>query len=243
MDTLGLRDELASVVRFSEAEDGVRVTTHCLYPSNDLVTLIVRWRDTEFVVSDEGRAVQEISATRIPMSDRQIRALVKHQGLNVQGGAIYSPRVGPDAVAAAILLVANASKEVADWGTEHLGFKMRHNFKRDLAELLEKHFSENLKHDEFVVGQSNKAHRFNHVLHLNGQRLLLIDPAINESSSINSRVVANMDVRMREDPDIQQLIVFDDALKWSSSELKLLELGARTVPFSRAEPEIARLAV
>jgi hypothetical protein len=47
---------------------------------------------------------------------------------------------------------------------------------------------------------------------------------------------------MAADPNVQQLIVYDDMLQWSSSDLKLLEIGARTVAFSRAEPLIERLA-
>ena len=51
---------------------------------------------------------------------------------------------------------------------------------------------------------------------------LLIDPVVNDASSINARLVSNLDVRMNENPQISQLIVFDDRLKWKSSDLKLL---------------------
>ena len=49
-------------------------------------------------------------------------------------------------------------------------------------------------------------------------------------------------VVLNEDPQTSQLIVFDDRLKWKSSDLKLLELGAQTLAFSHAEPKIRRIA-
>ena len=111
-----------------------------------------------------------------------------------------------------------------------------------MAALLDRHFHDNLKHDSRVIGASNKAHKFGHVIYLSGERRLIIDPVVNDGSSINARVVANMDVRLAKDPNVLQLIVYDDTADWEASDLKLLELGARTVGFSRAEATIQRLA-
>ncbi len=47
---------------------------------------------------------------------------------------------------------------------------------------------------------------------------------------------------MANDPLIDQLIVYDDQQEWSSSDLKLLQIAAPTVPFSMAEREIVRRA-
>jgi len=241
MDARDLQARLAFGIRVSEGDGGLRVSTQCLFPSNSAVAVTVRGEGSQCVVSDDAAALYEIGGRRNGMTDRQIRALVKRQGLKVQDGAIYSPVVSVEHIAPAILMVANASKEVADWGLEHLRLKSRRNFKQALADLLERHFHDNLKNDAPIVGASNKAHRFSHVIYLPDDFRLLIDPAVNDASSINSRVVANLDVKMVGDMKTRQLIVYDDDLDWSSSDLKLLEVGARTVPFSRAEPEIQRL--
>ncbi len=107
---------------------------------------------------------------------------------------------------------------------------------------MNRHFHDNLKLDAPIIGASNKPHKFNYVIYLSGERKLLIDPAVPEASSINARVVANLDVRMAENPLISQLIVYDDGMKWNASDLNLLQVGAPTVPFSHAEREITRLA-
>jgi len=169
-------------------------------------------------------------------------AFVKPQGLKVRKGAIFSPVVSRSVVPAALILVANASKEVADWGSQHLKFRVNRNFKADLAALLQRYFHESMKNDALIIGASNKQHKFGHIIYLHGNRKLIIDPVINDGSSINSRVVANMDVRLTKDPNVIQLIVYDDAADWQASDLKLLELGAKTVAFSSAEAAIRRIA-
>lgn len=244
MNVTHLREALSGMIAIMPVEDGVRVSTHCLYPSNGAVTLTVRGSGNEFVISDDCGALDELSSSgvRNPPSDKQVNSIIRNQGLKVKDGAIYSPVVPLDAVPAAIVLVANAAKVVAEWGYAHIRFAITRNFKKDLAELLERHFSDKLKSDLPVVGESNKSHKFRHVIYLSGNRKLLIDPVINDPSSINARVVANMDVRMLKDPSIVQRIVYDDAVEWSSSDLRLLRNGAPTMPFSKVEPTIDELA-
>ena len=179
---------------------------------------------------------------RTVVSDRMVKSRIKSQGLLVHDGTIYSPKVPMRAIPAAILLVANASREVADWGVAHLHFHQTRNFRADLEALLGRYFHDNLKQDTSIIGQSNKPHRFVYVAYLSGDRKLLIDPVVNDASSINARLVSNLDVKLTNNPLITQLIVYDDQLKWNASDLKLLEMGAPTVPFSRAEPHIQRLA-
>lgn len=224
--------------------DGLRATTHCLYPSNTAVTVALRGRGDEYVVSDEGGAAIELSEAGFVdrLTDRQIAGFVKPQGLKVQNGVIYSPVVSLQSVAAALILVANTSKEVADWGAQHLKFRVKRNFKSDLAQLLDQYFHDSLKHDAHIIGASNKPHKFGHVVFLPGERQMIIDPVINDPSSINSRVVANMDVKLAHNPNVLQLIVYDDAVEWQASDLKLLELGAKSVGFSRADGAIKRMA-
>ena len=225
-------------------DDGVRVSTHVLYPSNGAVSVVVRGGEDTFLVSDEGGAVSNISSSGIPavFSDRMIGAQIRTKGLRVHDGSIMSPMVSLDDVPSAIMTVANASRTIADWGLARFPFVTPRNFREDLSALLGRHFHDNLKNDEAVIGKSNKPHKFGHVIYLQGARKLLIDPVVNDASSINARLVSNLDVRMNENPQISQLIVFDDRLKWKSSDLKLLELGAQTLAFSHAEPEISRLA-
>jgi hypothetical protein len=239
-----IAERLCRMVAATAIDDGVRVSTHVLYPSNGAVTVTVRGGTFSFVVSDDGGALTEIlsAGLKVPISDRQISARVRSQGLHVSRGVILSPQVIDSAIEAAIVLVANASGDFARWALEHFRFGVQRDFRGDLDHLLGNYFHDNLKRDTPIIGASTKLHKFNYVIYLDGERRLLVDPVINDHSSISSRVIANLDVRNVHDTRIDQLIVYDDRIRWAGSDLKLLELGARTVPFSHAEPEIRRLA-
>ena len=237
-------EQLSRMIVASSTDDGVRVSTHVLYPSNAAVSVVVRGRKDAFLVSDEGGAVSNLGSSGNPaiLSDRMIGTRIRTKGLRVHGGSIMSPMVSLDDLPSTIMIVANASRTIADWGLASLPFVAPPNFRKDLLALLGRHFHDNLKNDEAVIGKSNKPHKFGHVIYLQSSHRLLIDPVVNDASSINARLVANLDVRMNEDPQTSQLIVFDDRSKWKSSDLKLLELGAQTLAFSHAEPKISRFA-
>lgn len=149
MEAEELHAIFSAAVRVTGVGDDLLLTTQCLYPSNNAVSVAVRGRGNEFVVSDDGGAMIELSDIGFAdrLTDRQIGGFVKPQGLRVHDGAIFSPVLSRDALPVGALLVANASKEVADWGSQHLRFRVKRNFKADLAALLDRHFHESLKHD------------------------------------------------------------------------------------------------
>ena len=93
-----------------------------------------------------------------------------------------------------------------------------------------------------MIGASNKAHRFANVISFANGRKFIVDAVANEASSINSRVIANLDVKSVNDPTIEQRIVYDDEEPWSAADLNLLQVGATIIPFSRANDVIRRIA-
>ena len=225
-------------------DGGVRLATHCLYPSNGAVNVrVIGGKDT-FVVSDEGGAVDDALASGLSVdrAARMIAGIARRNGLRFEDGAIASPPVPLSDVQAAILLVANSSKQAAHWCLDNIKIAPpSRNFRELLREFLDARYRTEIQHRAPILGKSNKQWHFDHLLHARGDRTVLVDPVINEASSINARVVANMDVRSLEDPRIIQRIVYDDREEWRSSDLSLLSIGARVVPFSRAEDVIDRL--
>jgi hypothetical protein len=71
---------------------------------------------------------------------------------------------------------------------------------------------------------------------------LIIDTVTKDASSINARVVANLDVRAANDEGITQRIVYDEDEGWAPSDLNLLQVGATPVAFSRSLEVIERVA-
>ena len=225
-------------------DDGVRITTHCMYPSNGLVRVYVKAGAETIVVSDEGEAIGEALAAGLDVSEagRLARHVVAEQGLSLNHGIIHTPLLPLEAMPAAIPMVANAAKDVASWLYGHKKIQRGHDFRKLLSDYLARTFEDRFIRGEKIIGASNKAHEFaNVVLFPNGNRLI-VDPVARDASSINARVVANLDIRSNKNPTIEQRIVYDDADAWSSADLNLLSVGAPVVKFSNAAEVIARIS-
>ena len=76
-------------------DDGVSVTTHCLYPSNGTVSVYVRKQLDGYIVSDNRGATEEVDSAglkfpglRITDIDKKVRSIVNSQGLLVSNGII-----------------------------------------------------------------------------------------------------------------------------------------------------------
>ncbi|MBA2770662.1 MAG: hypothetical protein H0U34_01400, partial [Sphingomonas sp.] len=87
-----------------------------------------------------------------------------------------------------------------------------------------------------VRGHSEKEHKFDTALVLPDGRKVLVDTVRHQANSINSAVVANLDVKQLDDPSIIQRIVFDPLEEWRPEEISLLRVGATPV----ALPQLAR---
>lgn len=238
-----IRESLTHSFPIFAWEESVRVVTQCLYPSNELVQVVVRGGTDTFVVSDEGNAFRELSAVGVEInkSDYSLRKLVDERGLLLTDGVIASPRVNAEELGIAIAMVANASKEMAEWLFSHSRIKRDRNFKSVLQQFLKARFNDHVKH-EAIVGASNKEHKFeNLIVFPNGKRLI-VDPVMHDANSINARLVANLDVRSAKYEDLEQRLVYDDREDWKPDELNLLQVGATVIPFSRASQAFERFS-
>ena len=226
------------------ADRGISVPTHCLYPSNSVVKVVVEGGEDQFVVDDNAGALEELDEVKVAPqnSNRLIASVVRPLGLYVsEGGAIFSRRIPSSELEATIVLVANASKSAAEHLLEVVR-PPRRNLRQTVERLLDKEFSNKWIRDSKIVGASNKKHKFDYVVQLKGDRQLLLDVVVPEASSINAAVVAHLDVNHGGDEKLEQRIVYDDEQPWSSSDLALLKVGARAVPISGLQQTLGMLA-
>jgi len=168
--------------------------------------------------------------------------LITDQGLSIRDGVIFTARIPIEAVSGAIIHVANASQDIARWLYEHMKVKRTRDFKDVLAKFLKLSFDDRVSHNVIIVGHSNKPHKIANIVSLPNGRRLIVDPAVHDVSSINARVVANLDVRAVNNPLLEQRIIYDDEEDWTPADLNLLQVGATVVPFSRSSEVFARLA-
>ncbi len=237
-----IQRELASLFSVTEGDGFVRVVTGCMYPSNGFVQVSVRGGENTFVVSDEGGAIQQIrsAGAELKSFDRMVKPMLDQFGLNIIDGVIRAPECDASKVAYSIAVVSNASKAAADWLFSRIKVKPHDNFKEVVANFLTGTFKD-VRH-EIIVGNSNKAHKFDNIIHLDGGRRIIVDAVVPDANSVNARFAANMDVRSAGLINVDQRIVYDDNDDWSLADLNLLQAGAPLVKFSRAPEAILRLA-
>ena len=89
-------ESLSRAVVAKVGSNHLRLSTHCLYPSNATVSVVIKGGLDEFIVSDDGGAIDEIasSGVRDRITDRQIRGMVKRQGLKVAAPEEVAFRMG-----------------------------------------------------------------------------------------------------------------------------------------------------
>lgn len=223
--------------------NSMRLTTQVLYPSNGMVRVSLRLQNGKVSASDDGGAVYEAQSAGAFLggSARSLKHIVAPHGLTFADMAIVSPFVTPESALGVAVLVANASSEAAHWMYANAKVRPSHNFRQLLADLLLSKYENMVSPNARIIGASSKAHTFPHLVKIRGDRSLLIDPVSNDPSSINARVVANLDVRSANNAGIEQRIVYDDNIPWEAANLNLLEVGAKIVPFSKLDSVIQRL--
>lgn len=195
-------------------------------------------------VDDDAQALDEVSQCVVTKQvlPKLMRGVVRHRGCELtERGEIMSPNVKLEELRAAIILVANASKAAA----EHLVSSVRpprKDMRRVIEEMLDIKFKDRWRRDGKIAGASNKEHGFDYVVNMPGGRQLVLDFVVPDPSSVNSAVVAHMDVGQKKHPDLEQRIVYDDTQLWRSEDIQLLKVGARPVPISALGQSLERLA-
>jgi hypothetical protein len=228
-----------------ESERGLRVSTHCLYPSNTTVTVTVTSRgDGQYRVDDDAQAIGEVSQTIYTTQDlkKLMKRTVHRFGCEITDqGQIVSPIVAALELKAALVIVANASKAAA----EHLLSNVRpprRDMKKSIEELLERKFKNQWLRDGKIVGASNKPHGFDYIVRLANGRQFVFDFVVPDASSVNSAVVAHLDVKQKQDPTVEQRIIYDESQAWQAEDLQLLKVGARPATLSSLEQLLDKLA-
>lgn len=224
----------------------VIVPTHCLFGSGGIINVVVEGGRDTFTCHDGGAAIDEFEACggNIPNAAKVLRSHFRKIGFKVDdGGQISAPAVGSDALAASIALVANATREAADFLLDRWRPVFKRDFKDMVRQLLESEFSaQRLARGLTYVGDSNKRHKFDFVVRLAQDRSLLLDAVVPEATAINSATVKHLDIKAKGDPHLVQRILYDDRHEWKAADLNVLRLGATPVPFSHAKEVLEQIA-
>ena len=214
--------------------------THCLYPSSAAVTVSVFGGKSQVVVTDGGGAISELRSHNREVSnpDRFLTRFCRDKGLIARQGQIMSQMLEPDQLEAAIVMVANASASAARVGFDKFKPKVKRDLKGALHAVLDDVFQgEAIKREGRLTGKSTRSYVFDSLISLDGGRILAVDAVFKDTSSINARTIAHLDVKNTGDESIIQSIVYDDSDQWEASNLNLMRMAAPLLPFSNAREQ------
>jgi hypothetical protein len=222
-------------------ENGLLVPTSTLYPSNGNVVVYVTGGKRSCVVSDRGDALRNARAhgVDIPNVDIWLRHILKNSYLHSGNGAITSGKIKLGEVLAGIALVARAASDAVRYAIE--------NYKRPEAsvydrtyDVLQRRFgAPNIPRQTNIAGASNRNYHFDFAAPV-GKRMLLIDTALPNPSSVNAKAVAHMDIgAVKENPPLHA-IVYDKSAAWDASDINLLQSVAQLLPLATLHKELGR---
>ena len=227
-----------------ESDGAVAVTTPCLYPSNAMVTVFVRGGANGAIVSDDGRAIDELTVLNREISgvDRFLSRVCWRSGMNAKNGKIFSPRIEWRQLPAAIAFVAQASATAVTVGLQRFKTRRSRDLHKELRSFLFQSFPEDrIQKDSRVTGHSERSYSFENIVTVN-LHSLIVDPVVNDPNSINARAIAHLDVSRKRDDSIIQHLVYDDTAEWKAADLNLLQTAATIVPFSDLGPVMREYA-
>jgi hypothetical protein len=221
------------------------IITHCQLPNGSLVKLHVRRSGADWIVSDGGAAVDEAAASGIdkPMFGLNVRRAIRSKGLHFIDGRIESPKVGENSLFNAVVVVANACRDIAETLIYVGGAQLGESLERRARKILIGRFHAwVLAKPVLINGASDRQHKFDTAINLPDGRKILIDAVRHQGNSINSSIVANIDVRRLNNPNIVQRIVFDPEENWKNEDIELLGVGATPVALPSLVDSVERIA-
>jgi hypothetical protein len=232
-----MRDALAHLTICEETPEGIWVATQLLYPSNGAVSLLITGGPNGCIVSDEGRAIEEIAlhGLELPESaEPYLRQFYKPQGLRViDGSKICSPPVAADALPAAIALTANTSSRAAFWAVKTLRPRRRRDLREELRNLFGRRYSrERVTEEVHLSGESGRLYKFEFRIEV-GVRSLIVDGVFPDATAINTRAIAHLDLARMKNAAFIQRMVYDEHENWKAEDMRLLRLAAALVPLSQ----------
>lgn len=228
-----------------ETEDGVRYTTHCLYPSFEPVDVFIITAASGFIVHDGGGAAR--AAWRCGRDARVIEQMIGQQSnayqLTIRDQALTSRVPTVDWLPSAIMAVANASASAARAATETASAPMplAEITLRDLVRsvLFEMVSASKVAAEFDLRGKSGKRHRFDFGIRERTGAFTLIDTVSPHHVSIASRYVAFSDVSGLNGVVHGKFVVHDRPL--DPEDVSLLGQFADVVPFGSLRSGLQRI--
>lgn len=234
-------DDLLSalnVLPFCEpTEDGLRVRTHCLYPSADPVFTYVGKLNQGYLVSDGGGALRS-ALVHGRSCDGYFDKACKRHSVEVRGFNLVAQPSSADWLRAAIIAVANASAMVARLAVEADLPREESSLRADILDRLKLAVPESKIGSEYEY-RGRSGHVWKVDFAIKEERLLLIKSVVQNGNSINSNYATFGDIG-DDDESLRKFSVYRAPLAQDSEAL--LRQVTTLVPIASVHPFVEQQA-
>lgn len=194
-------------------DDGLLVSTHCLYPSFEAVDVFVVGHGSGFIVHDSSQAAR--IAWMYGVEDRSFGRLAKHSakafGCVVKGVQIQCEAPSSDWLWAAIVSVANASSDAARTAVGKIRISKEENIILKTKAVFDRALWKPSTKLEFQYpGSSGKIHTFDLAVISDG-KTALFDAITPHPNSIAAKYLAFSDTTTQ--PGIYKYAVYENELE------------------------------
>lgn len=237
-----IRDALDALLRCVETDQGSCVTTHCLYPSFDPVSVYVVRYGEGYKIHDGAGAMRSAwdHGRDAPLVRRMLtRQAVAHH-LKITDDSLVAEVPSKEWLASAILAVANASSLAAHAAVERIVIAAEEALKDRIFRVL----TETVPAPKAIQkayefpGLSGKRHSFDFAVQRDHDGWLVLDAVVKHHVSISSRYVAFADTKAPESSIIGRFAVYDRPLE--PDDAALLQQVADLVPFTSLRDGVKR---
>jgi hypothetical protein len=218
-------EALAPYTACRPVDNGTLVTTPCLYPGGDCVTVIVNPGLHGYRVADEGAGWQALLAAGLEVSPsthgRRARDVADLMGVAFRNGSFVADEIAASQLGAAIVVVANASQR---WVTDVLSERQR-QVERDLRRIVGDRLVQlfpagSIKTQAHLTGASSKTYAFANLVSL-PNRVLIVEPVANHPGAIAASFLKLTDVHNAH-PLFPRELVVEHQNQWRSEDLAVL---------------------
>lgn len=242
---------LAPYTACRQADGGTLVTTQCLYPGGDGVSVVVgQGAGGGYRVSDDGAGWQALLAAGMEVSPsthgKRARSIAEMMGVEFRSGSFIADEIAEAQLGAAIVIVANASQR---WVTDVLSERQR-RVERDLRRLVADQLArlyakDSIRTHAHLSGATAKTYEFANIVTL-PNCLLIVEPVANHAGAIAASFLKLTDVHNAH-PDFPREVVIEDRDGWKAEDLAVLseasdgirDIGGGLEPLREKYPEAA----
>jgi hypothetical protein len=197
------------------------------------------------IVTDNGWTLYEIRALGIVRErpGQTISPIAESKGITYEKGEIYLENVLTQALSTAIIFVANASKEAVEAIIREYEYPDLERFKSTFNTYIKGKFGDKFKKDR-VFGASERTWNFDYVYYKSPEHILITDPLWPNADYLSRKLIMHRDVAKRQDPKVEQYLVYNESDSWPKEDRALLEivteLSIPVVSFSKAQEELTK---